>query len=275
MVALGNIFFDNKNPFVLIGGVNVIESEDMAFNAARVYEKVCSKYKIPFIFKASFDKANRSSINSFRGLGIEKGLEILAKIKKDLQIPIITDVHEKEQVGEAAKICDILQIPAFLARQTDLVKELALTGSVINIKKPQFLSPIQMKNVVEKFKSFGNNKILLCERGTCFGYDNLIVDMLGLGVMKKECNNIPIIFDVTHSLQCRDSGSEASNGRSEQIFELARAAISTGIAGLFVEAHENPKEAKCDGPCALNLKDLEEFIFQIKALDELIKSFKK
>ena len=275
MISLGNISFDNKKPFVLIGGINVIESEKMTLHAAEVYKDICSKYKIPLIFKASFDKANRSSINSFRGLGIEKGLEILAKVKNDLNIPVITDVHEKNQVKQVSKICDIIQLPAFLARQTDLIKEMALTDSIINIKKPQFLSPMQMNNIVEKFKFLGNNKVLLCERGTCFGYDNLIVDMLGIGVMKKECKNVPIIFDVTHSLQCRDSGSKASNGRSGQVFELARAAISTGIAGLFLESHENPNEAKCDGPCALKLSDLDEFLFQMRSLDDLIKSFKK
>ena len=275
MISLGNISFDNKKPFVLIGGINVIESEKMTLHAAEVYKDICSKYKIPLIFKASFDKANRSSINSFRGLGIEKGLEILAKVKNDFNIPVITDVHEKDQVKQVSKICDIIQLPAFLARQTDLIKEMALTDSIINIKKPQFLSPMQMNNIVEKFKFLGNNKVLLCERGTCFGYDNLIVDMLGIGVMKKECKNVPIIFDVTHSLQCRDSGSKASNGRSGQVFELARAAISTGIAGLFLESHENPNEAKCDGPCALKLSDLDEFLFQMRSLDDLIKSFKK
>ena len=275
MISLGNISFDNKKPFVLIGGINVIESEKMALNAAEIYKDICSKYKIPLIFKASFDKANRSSINSFRGLGIEKGLEILAKVKNDLNIPVITDVHEKNQVKQVSKICDIIQLPAFLARQTDLIKEMALTDSIINIKKPQFLSPMQMNNIVEKFKFLGNNKVLLCERGTCFGYDNLIVDMLGIGVMKKECKNLPIIFDVTHSLQCRDSGSKASNGRSDQVFELARAAISTGIAGLFLESHENPNQAKCDGPSALKLSDLDEFLFQMRSLDDLIKSFKK
>ena len=275
MVKLGNILIDNKNPFFLIGGINVIESEEMALDAAKIYKETCTKYKIPLIFKASFDKANRSSINSFRGLGIEKGLEILTKIRNQLDIPIITDVHEKEHVFQVAKVCEAIQLPAFLARQTDLIKEMALTGSVINIKKPQFSSPTQMKNIVEKFKAFGNNQVLLCERGTCFGYDNLVVDMLGLGVMKKECKNVPIIFDVTHSLQCRDSGAKASSGRRDQVFELARAAMSTGIAGLFLEAHQNPSEAKCDGPCALKLNDLDEFLFQMRSIDDLIKSFKK
>jgi len=275
MISLRNISFDNKKPFVLIGGINVIESEKMTLHAAEVYKDICSKYKIPLIFKASFDKANRSSINSFRGLGIEQGLEILAKVKNHLNIPVITDVHEKNQVKQVSQICDIIQLPAFLARQTDLIQEMALTNSIINIKKPQFLSPMQMNNIVEKFKFLGNNKVLLCERGTCFGYDNLIVDMLGIGVMKKECKNVPIIFDVTHSLQCRDYGSKASNGRSDQVFELARAAISTGIAGLFLESHENPNEAKCDGPCALKLSELDEFLFQMRSLDDLIKSFKR
>ena len=273
MISLNNFVFSNKNPFVLIGGINVIESEEMALDAANIYSQICNKYKIPLVFKASFDKANRSSINSFRGPGLQRGLEILSNVKSKFNIPVLTDIHEKEQASLASKVCDILQLPAFLARQTDLIEQMALTDSIINIKKPQFLSPYQMKNIIEKFKYFGNEKLILCERGTCFGYDNLVVDILGISQMKKELANIPLIFDVTHSLQVRTKNSEASGGRSEFIFELARAGVATGIAGIFLEAHREPKFAKCDGPSALKLSDLDNFLFQMKEIDKLVKSY--
>lgn len=273
MVLLREIKFNNKNPFILIGGINVIESEEMALNAAKIFSETCNKYNIPLVFKASFDKANRSSINSFRGPGLEKGLEILSTIKSKFNIPVLTDIHEKGQAKVASKVCDIIQLPAFLARQTDLIREMALTGSIINIKKPQFLSPTQMKNICNKFKSFGNEKLLICERGTCFGYDNLVVDMIGMGVMKKELKEYPLIFDVTHSLQSRESGSESSGGRVEYIFDLARAGIATGISGLFLEAHQEPKNALCDGPSALKLSDLDRFLYQMKSIDDIVKNF--
>ena len=273
MVLFRGIELNNKNPFILIGGVNVIESEEMALNTAEIFTESCKKYNIPLVFKASFDKANRSSINSFRGPGIDKGLEILSKIKNKFQIPVLTDIHEREQVRLVSAVCDIIQLPAFLARQTDLIEEMAKSGSFINIKKPQFLSPTQMKNICDKFKHFGNDKLLVCERGTCFGYDNLVVDMIGLGVMKKELKNIPIIFDVTHALQIRSSSSTASGGRSEYIFDLARSGISSGISGLFLEAHEDPSKALCDGPSALKLSELDRFLFQMKSIDNVVKSF--
>ena len=271
-VSLGDIRFDNTAPFVLLGGVNVLESRDFALSVAEHYVEVCSRLAIPYVFKASFDKANRSSIHSFRGPGLEEGLSILEEVKTTFGVPVITDVHEPAQAQPVADVCDILQLPAFLARQTDLVEAMAVTGAVINIKKPQFLSPSQMANVAHKFAECGNNRILLCERGSNFGYDNLVVDMLGFGVMKQTCNDAPLIFDVTHALQCRDTGGAASGGRRAQVGDLARAGMAVGLAGLFLEAHPEPDEALCDGPSALPLAQLEPFLQQVKAVDELVKS---
>ena len=272
-INLGKIRISNQLPFVLFGGMNVLESRDLALKICEKYVEVTQKLNIPYVFKASFDKANRSSIFSYRGPGLEEGLKILAEVKSTFNVPIITDVHEKEQASEVAKVADVLQIPAFLARQTDLVSAIAKTGKVVNIKKPQFLSPSQMANVTKKFEECGNSNLLLCERGANFGYDNLVVDMLGFGVMKQVCGGYPIIFDVTHSLQCRDSGGAASGGRRAQVADLARAGLAVGIGGLFLEAHPNPNEAKCDGPSALPLDKLEPFLKQCKAIDELVKSF--
>ena len=270
-VQLGNITFANDQPFVLLGGVNVLEDLDFALNCAGHYKNVCERLGIPLVFKASYDKANRSSIHSFRGPGLEEGLAILKAVKDTHGIPVITDVHTPEEAVAAAAVADIIQLPAFLARQTDLVSAMANTGSVINIKKPQFLSPEQMANIVEKFKECGNDQLLLCERGSNFGYDNLVVDMLGFGVMKKTCHDIPLIFDVTHALQCRDPGGAASGGRRSQVVDLARAGIAVGLAGLFLEAHPNPDKARCDGPSALPLDLLEPFLTQLKAIDDLVK----
>ncbi len=267
------ITFANDAPFVLIGGVNVLESRDFAIEVAYHYKTVCQKLGIPLVFKASFDKANRSSIHSYRGPGLEEGLAILQTVKMTHGIPVITDVHSPEQAAPAAEVCDIIQLPAFLARQTDLVEAMARTGVVINIKKPQFLSPSQMKNVVDKFRECGNDQLLICERGSNFGYDNLVVDMLGFGVMKGCCSDLPLIFDVTHALQCRDPGGAASGGRRSQVLELARAGMAVGLAGLFLESHPNPDKAPCDGPSALPLDQLEAFLGQIKRIDELVKSF--
>ena len=265
--------FSNDNEFSLIGGINVIEDKNLTLEIASEYKRVCEKLNIKLVFKASYDKANRSSINSYRGLGIKKTLPIFETIKNELNIPVLTDVHTPEEAQMAGMVCDILQLPAFLARQTDLVRAIAETNCVVNIKKPQFLSPQQIKHIFLKFKECGNDNILICERGTSFGYDNLIVDMLGFGVMKKECFNIPIIFDVTHSLQCRTPGGESSDGRREQILELARAGIATGIAGIFVESYPDPDKAPCDGPSALPLKYLEDFLLQLKQIDTLVKGF--
>lgn len=266
-----SITFANDAPFVLIGGVNVLESRDFALEVAGHYKAVCERLSIPLVFKASFDKANRSSIHSYRGPGLSEGLAILQAVKARHGIPVITDVHSPEQAAPAAKVCDIIQLPAFLARQTDLVEAMARTGAVINIKKPQFLSPSQMANVVEKFRECGNERLLICERGSSFGYDNLVVDMLGFGVMKRCCNDLPLIFDVTHALQCRDPGGAASGGRRNQVLELARAGMAVGLAGLFLESHPDPDQARCDGPSALPLEQLEPFLSQLKAIDEAIK----
>jgi len=270
-VALGTLTFANDAPFVLIGGVNVLESRDFALEVAGHYKVVCERLSIPLVFKASFDKANRSSIHSYRGPGLSEGLAMLQAVKARHGIPVITDVHSPEQAAPAAEVCDIIQLPAFLARQTDLVEAMARTGAVINIKKPQFLSPSQMANVVEKFRECGNERLLICERGSTFGYDNLVVDMLGFGVMKRCCNDLPLIFDVTHALQCRDPGGAASGGRRNQVLELARAGMAVGLAGLFLESHPDPDQARCDGPSALPLEQLEPFLSQLKAVDQLVK----
>jgi len=271
-VQLGTTAIANSAPFVLLGGVNVLESRDFALSVAEHYVEVCARLGIPYVFKASYDKANRSSIHSFRGPGLEEGLSILAEVKSTFGVPVITDVHTPEQAAPAAEVCDIIQLPAFLARQTDLVAAMAATGAIINVKKPQFLSPSQMANVAEKFVECGNSRVLLCERGSNFGYDNLVVDMLGFGVMKKACGDAPLIFDVTHALQCRDPGGAASGGRRAQVAELARAGMAVGLAGLFLEAHPQPGQALCDGPSALPLDLLEPFLAQVKAVDDLVKS---
>ena len=263
----------NKLPFVLFGGLNVLEDLDSTLYAAERYVEVTRKLGIPYVFKASFDKANRSSITSFRGVGLEEGLRIFEQVKQRFGVPVITDVHEVAQAAPVAEVVDVLQIPAFLARQTDLVTAIARTGRVVNIKKPQFLSPTQIKHIVSKIREAGNEQIILCERGAQFGYDNLVVDMLGFREMIEATGGLPAIFDVTHSLQRRDAGSEASGGRRRQVVELARAGMAVGIAGLFLEAHPDPDNARCDGPSALPLDVLEPFLAQIKALDEMVKAF--
>jgi 2-dehydro-3-deoxyphosphooctonate aldolase (KDO 8-P synthase) len=272
VIQIGNIKVSNDAPMALFGGMNVLESRDMAMQIAESYVQTTEKLGIPYVFKASFDKANRSSIYSFRGPGLEEGLRIFEEIKSTFNVPVITDVHEVSQAAPVAEVCDVLQLPAFLARQTDLVEAMAATNAIINIKKPQFLSPGQMGNIVEKFRECGNEKVMLCERGACMGYDNLVVDMLGFRTMKEVSGGLPLIFDVTHALQCRDPLGAASGGRRHQVAELGRAGISVGIAGLFLEAHPNPDQALCDGPSALPLDKLEPFLTQMKSFDDLIKS---
>lgn len=273
LIQLGQIDIANNKPFVLFGGMNVLESRDMAMQVCEAYVEVTQKLNVPYVFKASFDKANRSSIHSYRGPGLEEGLKIFEELKQTFGVKIITDVHEIYQAKPVAEVVDIIQLPAFLARQTDLVEAMARTGAVINVKKPQFLSPGQMGNIVEKIEECGNDKVILCDRGTNFGYDNLVVDMLGFNVMKKVSKGCPVIFDVTHSLQCRDPFGAASGGRRGQVTELARAGLAVGLAGLFLEAHPDPNNAKCDGPSALPLSTLYEFVSQMKAIDDLVKSF--
>ncbi|MAA49511.1 MAG: 3-deoxy-8-phosphooctulonate synthase [Gammaproteobacteria bacterium] len=274
-IRVKDIEVANDRPFVLFAGMNVLESRDLAMRVAEHHVNVTQKMGIPYVFKASFDKANRSSVRSYRGPGMDEGLKIFAEIKQTFDVPVITDVHEIYQCEPVASVCDVIQLPAFLARQTDLVEAMANTGAVVNIKKPQFLSASQMGNIVEKFSECGNDKVMLCERGSSFGYDNLVVDMLGFRTMKEVSNGAPLIFDVTHALQCRDPMGAASGGRRRQVAELGRAGISVGLAGLFLEAHPDPDNAKCDGPSALPLDKLEPFLTEMKALDDLVKSLPK
>ena len=271
-VEVAGCTFANDQPMVLIGGINVLESAELAMESAAEFVRICERLSLPYVFKASFDKANRSSIHSYRGPGLDAGLKILADVKSTHNVPVLTDVHTPEQAAPVAEVCDILQLPAFLARQTDLVEAMARTGAAINIKKPQFLSPEQMANVVEKFRECGNDQLMVCERGSNFGYDNLVVDMLGFEVMREATGGCPLIFDVTHSLQRRNPGEAASGGRRDQVLKLAKAGAAVGIAGLFLEAHPNPDAALCDGPSALPLAQLEPFLEQVKAVDALVKS---
>ncbi|MEL0037814.1 MAG: 3-deoxy-8-phosphooctulonate synthase [Halieaceae bacterium] len=271
-VKIGELTVGNDRPMVLIGGVNVLESEQFAIDVAGVYVEVCQRLGVPLVFKASYDKANRSSIHSYRGPGLEEGLRHLAAVKSTYDVPVVTDVHSPEEAAPAAAVCELIQLPAFLARQTDLVAAMAATQRPVNIKKPQFLSPEQMANVVEKFRECGNDQLLVCERGSNFGYDNLVVDMLGFGVMKQVTNGLPLVFDVTHALQRRNPGDAASGGRRHQVLELARSGVAVGVAALFLESHPNPDKALCDGPSALPLELLESFLEQVKAIDTLVKA---
>ena len=268
-MKLRNFEIGNNKSLTLMGGMNVLESRDLAMQVAEDFKKVTDKLNINYIFKASFDKANRSSITSYRGPGLEEGLNILKEVSDEFDVPVITDIHEPDQAEPVSEICEVIQIPAFLARQTDLVNAAASTKSIIQFKKPQFLSAPEMKNVVEKCAAAGNSNILLCERGNSYGYNNLVVDTLNFQILKKFMT--PVIFDVTHSLQLPGGLGGSTDGRREYVLSLAKAGISQSIAGLFLEAHPNPDEAKCDGPCALPLSMLEEFLTQIKELDDFIK----
>ncbi|MEH6358971.1 MAG: 3-deoxy-8-phosphooctulonate synthase [Pseudomonadales bacterium] len=271
IIQVGDVQIGNELPFVLFGGMNVLESRDMAMQIAETYVEVTTKLNIPYVFKASFDKANRSSIHSYRGPGLDEGLKILQEVKSTFGVPIITDVHEPEQAAPVAEVADIIQLPAFLSRQTDLVAAMAKTSAVINIKKAQFLAPHEMKHILKKCEDIGNSRLILCERGSSFGYNNLVVDMLAFGIMKQ--TGYPVFFDVTHSLQMPGGRSDSADGRRAAVAELTRAGLSQGLAGLFLEAHPDPDAAKCDGPCALRLQQLEPFLAQAKAIDELVKSF--
>ncbi len=270
-ITVGDIQIANDRPFVLFGGMNVLESRDLAMQICERYVEVTSKLGIPYVFKASFDKANRSSINSYRGPGMEEGLKIFEEIKQTFKVPVITDVHEPHQAAPVAEVCDIIQLPAFLSRQTDLVVAMAKTGAAINIKKAQFLAPQEMKHILTKCEEAGNDRLILCERGSSFGYNNLVVDMLGFGIMKQM--GYPVFFDVTHALQMPGGRSDSAGGRRAQVTDLAKAGMSQGLAGLFLEAHPDPDNAKCDGPCALRLDRLEPFLSQLKQLDDLVKGF--
>ena len=269
-IRLGGLEFANHKPMALFGGMNVLESRDLAMQVAEAYAEVTSKLGIAWVFKASFDKANRSSLSSYRGPGMEEGLKIFEEVKKTFNCPVITDVHEPYQAAPVAEVADIIQLPAFLARQTDLVVAMAKTNAIINIKKPQFLAPHEMSHILHKCEDAGNDQLILCERGSSFGYNNLVVDMLGFGIMKKF--NYPVFFDVTHALQKPGGRADSADGRRAQVAELGRAGISQGIAGLFLEAHPDPDNAKCDGPCALRLDRLEPFLAQMQTLDNTVKA---
>lgn len=260
--------FGNDLPFVLIGGMNVIEGRDIVLEVAEQFRDVTTALEIPYVFKASFDKANRSSINSFRGPGLDAGLKILDEVKSRFGVPILTDVHEPYQAAAAAEVADIIQLPAFLARQTNLVLAMARTSAAINVKKPQFLAPEEMRHIIRKFAEAGNSRIILCERGTSFGYNNLVVDMLGMDLMKPMA---PVVFDATHALQKPGGRADSADGRRDQAAALARCGMALGIAGLFLEAHPDPEKALCDGPCALPLNALRGYLEQMKAIDSLVK----
>ena len=270
VINVGKNNVANDLPFVLFGGMNVLESRDLAMRIAEHYVEVTTRLGIPYVFKASFDKANRSSVHSYRGPGLDEGLKIFEEIKRTFKVPLITDVHEPYQAAPVAEVVDVIQLPAFLARQTDLVVAMAKTGAIINVKKPQFLAPHEMRHIITKFKEAGNDKVILCERGSCFGYNNLVVDMLGMDEMKQYG---PVIFDATHALQKPGGRESSADGRRAQAAQLARSGMALGLAGLFIEAHPDPNQAKCDGPCALPLAKLEDYLLQMKAVDDLVKSF--
>lgn len=273
IVKIQNIEVANNKPFVLFGGLNVLENMDITLRAVEVYKTITDKLGVPYVFKASFDKANRSSVHSYRGAGMDEGLKIFRRVKEEFDnVPIITDVHEIDQCQPVADVVDVIQLPAFLARQTDLVEAMAKTGAVINAKKPQFMSPYQVGNIIDKFAECGNDQVILCERGHCFGYDNLVVDPMAFGVMKDVSGGAPIICDTVHASQMRLPGSAASGGRRALVPDLTRAVLAIGIAGIFIEAYDDPDKAKCDGPSALPFHKLEQFITQAKAIDDLVKS---
>lgn len=271
LIEFSGIRLSNDLPFVLFGGMNVLESEELAMEIAASYVEVCSRLGIPYVFKASFDKANRSSMHSFRGPGLEAGLAMLQAIKDRFNVPVITDVHEPYQAQAVAEVADVIQIPAFLSRQTDLVVAMAKTGAVINVKKAQFLAPHEMQHIINKIQEAGNDRVVLCERGSAFGYNNLVVDMLGFRTMK--AMGVPVMFDVTHSLQKPGGRADSADGRRSQTLDLGLAGMAQGISSLFLEAHPEPDKAKCDGPCALPLDKLEPFLLRMKAIDDLVKGF--
>ena len=268
-VQLNNRKISNKDPAIVIAGMNVIESEELCISVAGELKNICERNNVDFIFKASYDKANRSSIDSFRGPGIDQGLKILKTVKDEFNVPIISDIHEPSQAETAAMVLDVIQIPAFLSRQTDLIKAACETEKVINVKKAQFLSPAQMMNIIEKCNHFGNENILLCERGSIFGYDNLIVDFLGIDEIKKIA---PTILDITHSLQLPGGKGKSADGRSSQAKVLGTAAAAIGLAGFFIEVHPTPENALCDGASATRLSEFESLLLELKKFDELSKS---
>ena len=272
IVKFGNIEVGGQNPLVLLAGPCVLEGYERSLKIGRAIKEITDRLGIPYVFKASFDKANRSSYKAYRGPGIDEGLEMLAAIKKELGVPVVSDVHECDQFEKAAKVLDIMQIPAFLCRQTDLLETVAKSGCVVNVKKGQFLAPDDMKNVVDKLKHAGAENIMLTERGASFGYHNLVVDMRGLAIMR-ECG-YPVIFDATHSVQLPGGGGTCSSGQRQFVSTLTRAAVATGIDGLFMEIHDNPEEALCDGPNMLAVDQLEDVLKDVLAIDAIVRRHK-
>jgi 2-dehydro-3-deoxyphosphooctonate aldolase (KDO 8-P synthase) len=272
VIEVGNVKIGGNNPIVLIAGPCVIESEEITLKTAESIKKITEKLKIPFIFKSSYAKDNRSSVEYYYGPGVEKGIKILEKVKKEFNVPVLSDVHYPDEVPIAAEVLDVIQIPAFLCMQTRLTLEIAKTGKVVNVKKGQFLAPQDIKNVVKKIESTGNTKILLTERGTFFGYHNLIVDMRSLKIMRD--TGYPVIFDVTHTVRVYGIPSkDPRGGNPEFIFPLARAGVSIGIDGIFIETHPEPQNALSDASSMLPLNQLESLLVQIKRIDEMVKEF--
>ena len=268
-VVVQDVTLGGGKPIALLAGPCVIESENHALEMARALRQITKRCGVPFIFKASFDKANRTSLHSYRGLGLETGLAVLAKIKDELSVPILTDIHEPSQAARVAEVADILQIPAFLSRQTDLIVAAATTGRIVNLKKGQFLSPLDMRYAIEKASSAEYNRILVTERGFCFGYNNLVVDMRAFPILKGL--GCPVIFDVTHSLQLPAGGNGVTAGQAEFIEPLAAAGVGAGIDGLFLEVHDDPANAKSDGKNALTLSRLEPLLHRLLQIDTVIK----
>lgn len=258
------------NPLFVLAGPCVIESEDIVFATAGRLKDICSELGLPLIFKSSYDKANRTSVSSFRGPGLEKGLRILSEVRSSLNIPVISDVHSVEEIEEASKVLDALQIPAFLCRQTDLIIAASNTGKPVNIKKGQFLAPWDVKNIIDKFTSTGNLNLFITERGTSFGYNNLVVDFRALSIMRSF--GFPVIFDATHSLQLPGGMGKSSGGQREFAESFARAAVAVGVDGLFMEVHPEPDKALCDGPNMMRLDDVSKMLATLKALDNLLKN---
>lgn len=268
-VSIGSVKIGGSRPLALVAGPCVIEDEETTLRAAEALKEITSKLSIPFIFKASYDKANRSSASSYRGPGLKKGLDILLKVKETFGIPVLSDVHRFEEIGPASEVLDCLQIPAFLCRQTDFVMEVARTGKAVNVKKGQFLAPWDMKNVVEKVSSAGNNNILLTERGVSFGYNNLVVDFRALPIMRSL--GYPVVFDATHSVQLPGGKGASSGGQREFVGHLARAAVAVGVDAVFLEVHEAPEKALCDGPNSIAIKDLSDMLQKLKGIESLVK----
>lgn len=261
-IQIGNIKIGDRNPLVLIAGPCVIESESMCLDIARTLKGITAKLGIPFIFKSSFDKANRMSLDSYRGPGLKKGLEVLKKVKQKINIPVLTDVHCQKEIGEVARVADVIQIPAFLCRQTDIIIQAARTGKAVNLKKGQFLAPWDILPVIKKIESTGNRKILITERGVSFGYNNLVSDFRGLRIMRDF--GYPVIYDATHSVQLPGGKGSSSGGAREFVSGLSRAAVAFGCDGLFLEVHPDPDKAFCDGPNMIDLKELQKLLKDIK-----------